>query len=473
MGAWFFFAALSVEIPGSGLREGVPKVNKKGSDPLWRVLQQTANVLAATDCGASGTDAVLRTPLAMRAAVQAQAFLAWRHWGHAQSVVNAMVAKPPSPWSIALLRLGIVLLADASSGRSHFTLVDQVVEACKRMRVQARYANLLNAVLRGYLRERDSIELRMQNEPVAKWNFPAWWVNRVRKDYPDAWESILWESNRAAPMVLRVNRRFGSSADYANALAARGLAAHCQDLQAIVMDRPVAVNTLPGFEQGYVSVQDSAAQMAVQLLLGDFPVPKGRSLRVLDACAAPGGKTLHLAEFGNVDVLALEIDPERAQRIGDNLRRAEAGGLADSGASVTIKVGSALEPQAWWDGGLFDAILLDAPCTASGIVRRHPDIRWLRRESDIEQLSAVQAGMLNQLWPLLKQGGRFLYSTCSVFQREGEEQARAFMLRHADASRLPAPGHILPHTTSAGVGQGGEGAAPDRDGFFLSLFEKL
>jgi 16S rRNA (cytosine967-C5)-methyltransferase len=221
------------------------------------------------------------------------------------------------------------------------------------------------------------------------------------------------------------------------------------------------VHDVPGFDTGGVSVQDAAAQLAAPLLLEGLD--KGGSLRILDACAAPGGKTAHLLELADAHVIALDIDPARCERIHDNLRR--------QGLQAQVVAGDAAQPSGWWDKQPFDAILLDAPCTASGIVRRHPDVRWLRRESDIAQLAALQARLLAVLWPLLRPGGRLLYCTCSVFRAEGEAQVQTFLAHNTEAVLRPAPGHLLPQSRA------NDDAVPDNlkgdhDGFFYALLEK-
>jgi 16S rRNA (cytosine967-C5)-methyltransferase len=227
------------------------------------------------------------------------------------------------------------------------------------------------------------------------------------------------------------------------------------------------VQQLPGFADGDVSVQDAAAQLAAPLLLDGLAAPAaGATLRVLDACAAPGGKTAHLLEHAGdtpIEVTALEVDVQRSRRIGETLARL--------GLEARVVVADAGRPAEWWDGRHFDAILLDAPCTASGIVRRHPDVRWLRRESDTAQLALQQAMLLAALWPLLKPGGRLLYCTCSVFREEGAHQIDAFLAHNTDARFKPSPGHLLPQNrgNARGVPDNDLG---DHDGFFYALLEK-
>jgi 16S rRNA (cytosine967-C5)-methyltransferase len=263
-------------------------------------------------------------------------------------------------------------------------------------------------------------------------------------------------------MTLRVNARKAAPAQYLSMLSAAGTAASALGEQGVVLDRPRPVHEVPGFADGVVSVQDAAAQWAAPMLLRGLNIP-ARPLRILDACAAPGGKAAHLLELADAQVTALDIDPARCERIRETLGRL--------GFEARVIAGDAGQPSAWWDGQPFDAILLDAPCTASGIVRRHPDVRWLRRESDIAQLAKLQARLLAVLWPLIAPGGRLLYCTCSVFRAEGETQAQTFVAHNKDASLRPGPGHLLPQTGAKadGVPDNLEG---DHDGFYYALFEK-
>lgn len=235
----------------------------------------------------------------------------------------------------------------------------------------------------------------------------------------------------------------------------------------MVLVKAQSVPSLPGFAEGHFSVQDAAAQLAAPLLVeGLVPLPGSGRLNLLDACAAPGGKTAHLLELVDADVTALDIDARRCERIGQNLQRL--------GLQANVVVGDAGQPEKWWDGRLFDAILLDAPCTASGIVRRHPDVRWLRRPTDIAQLAALQAQLLQTLWPLLRPGGRLVYCTCSVFKAEGQTQIETFVTRHTDAVLMPSPGHLLPQSsaTSPTGPTLPDNLAGEHDGFYYTLLEK-
>jgi len=306
---------------------------------------------------------------------------------------------------------------------------------------------------------------RAQTNPLARWNHPAWWVQRVQADWPDQWQAILGASAHAAPMVLRVNARWGSAQSYLALLQQTGLSGHLVGLHGVVLDAACAVQKLPGFDQGWVSVQDAGAQLAAPLLLSAGVARHAPAApRVLDACAAPGGKTAHLLELSNAEVTALDVDPQRCARIHQNLERLH--------LQARVICADAGDVAAWWDGQSFDAILLDAPCTASGIVRRHPDIVWLRRPADVSQLAAQQAQLLARLWPLLRPQGHLLYCTCSVFRAEGSHQIEAFLRRNTDARLCPSPGHLLPSGRAEGASAHDNGADV-HDGFFYALLQKI
>jgi 16S rRNA (cytosine967-C5)-methyltransferase len=301
----------------------------------------------------------------------------------------------------------------------------------------------------------------------------VWWVQRLQADWPAHWQALLAQANTHPPMTLRVNARRGSGADYAARLTGLGLAARVLPGpalagQAVVLARPCPVAQLPGFAEGEVSVQDAAAQRAASLLLGDGADRLPAGARVLDACAAPGGKAAQLLERAELDLLALDSDALRLARVRETLARLRLPG--DTGARVEVRAGDARRPADWWDGRPFDAILLDAPCTASGIVRRHPDVRWLRRPSDIAALAATQAQLLAALWPLLAPGGRLLYATCSIFKAEGEQQVDAFLQRLGPGAAVrdgTTPGHLLPLADNSGPLP-----TPLADGFFYALLRK-
>ncbi len=430
--------------------------------PLARVLGNAADAVAAMRAGASLTEALERCPADARPATQALAFHAMRWLGSAETLRQALVPKPPSPDVDALLLTTLALLWPAGEPPyAEHTLVDQAVAAMRKR--SPHHGGLINAVLRRFLRERDALVASALRKPLARYNHPAWWVVRLKADWPERWEQILDADNTRPPMTLRVNARRSSAAAYVERLAASGMPARALAGQAVVLDRPVPVTRLPGFAEGDVSVQDAAAQRAVQLLLDAC---LGPGARVLDACAAPGGKTAQWLEGADVDLTAIDSSAIRLARVGDTLERL--------GLTATTLAADAGNPAAWWNGVPFDAILLDAPCSASGIVRRHPDVRWLRRATDIGALVKIQARLLDALWPLLKPGGKLLYCTCSVFKDEGQQQIDAFLQRNRDARHAQqphAPGHLLPLPDNRTPPRP-DGHAAVGDGFFLALIDK-
>ena len=430
--------------------------------PLARLLNHTADAVQAVRAGQSLNVALANCPAAARPGTQALSFHALRWLGAAQALRTQLAPKAPPPNVDALLLTALALLwPQAQAPYTEHTLVDQAVDAARR---RARpSAAFVNAVLRRFLRERDTLVAVALRDPVARFNHPRWWIDRLQADWPNHWQAILDADNQHPPMSLRVNARRGDAAAYVLRLAAQGLAAEAIGAQAVVLGQPCPVTQLPGFAQGDVSVQDVAAQRAAPLLIGAGLAP---GARVLDACAAPGGKTAHLLELAELDVLALDSDPARLTRVHETLAR-----LGLAARTVAADAG---DPAAWWDGRRFDAILLDAPCSAAGIVRRHPDVRWLRRPSDIAALAATQARLLDALWPLLAPGGRLLYCTCSVFKAEGQDQIDAFLQRQPGAGLAagPAsPGHLLPLPDNRAERSVHEIRAA-ADGFFYALIEK-
>ena len=435
-----------------------------GAIPLWRLLQAAASCLMAVRGGRSGTAALEQIEPALRPAVQALSFQVWRSLARADNLRRLLAQRAPPPQADALLCVVLALAWDESQAPyPSFTLVDQAVEAAKRHAATRAQAGFINGCLRRFLRERDALVARSDQDPVARWNHPAWWIARVRQDHPQQWQQILQADRSHAPMTLRVNVRRCSQADCLAQLQAEGIAAVAVGASGIRLARPMPVPRIPGFDAGRVSVQDAAAQQAAPLLLHGLVPPPGRPLRILDACAAPGGKTAHLLESADCTVTALDVDPARCARIHQTLERL--------GLQADVRAADAAQPASWWQGEPFDAILLDAPCTASGIVRRHPDVPWLRRASDVDQLAQLQARLLAALWPLLAPGGRMLYCTCSVFRAEGDIQIQTFVERNTDAALLPSPGHLLPRSAGidAAVPDNGDG---DHDGFFYALLEK-
>lgn len=430
--------------------------------PLWRLLLAAAEVVAAVRGGISTTAAMAAMEPGLRPGTQALAFQALRNLGRAEALRQLLARRPPPPQADALLCTALALgWREADAPYEVFTLVDQAVEAAKRSSGSRAQASFINACLRRFLRERDTLVAATDGNPAAMWNHPRWWIDRLKKEHPQQWEAILTANDAQAPMTLRVNVRKSSPAHYLSRLSAAGIDAAPLGEHGVVLARPRPVHEVPGFDEGVVSVQDAAAQLAAPLLLRGLA--QHAAPAILDACAAPGGKTAHLLELGDAQVTALDIDPARCARIHETLGRL--------GLQARVIAADAGQPAAWWDGRLFDAILLDAPCTASGIVRRHPDVRWLRRESDIAQLAAQQGRLLAVLWPLLKPAGRLLYCTCSVFRAEGELQAQTFLAHNKDAVLRPAPGHLLPRTGAKGNAVQ-DNLQGDHDGFYYALLEK-
>ena len=452
--------------------------------PLWRQLHAVSGVVLAVRDGRSWTTAQLAIEPTLRPGVQALSFAVLRHYGTAMALRALLAPRPPSPAADALLCSVLALaltpqtdsdaVTTAHTGAKYeaHTLVNQAVEAAKRNPATKAQASFINACLRRFLRERDTLLTKALQEPQGQHNHPLWWIERLKNDYPVQWQSILQASAYAAPLTLRVNLDQTTAHDYQEVLNAQSIGFSAVAHSGLELTQSAYVPGLPGYAKGWFSVQDAAAQLAAPLLLDAAFIErtdtKLKPLRVLDACAAPGGKTAHLLEYAaaggkSVEVVALDVDATRCLRIHDNLERLK--------LSAQVLTADAAQPNVWWDGAPFDAILLDAPCSASGIVRRHPDIRWLRRESDIAQLAQLQNALLKALWPLLATGGHLLYCTCSVFKAEGQAQIQTFLAHHSTATLRPSPGHLLPQSpphaeTMQDNHLGGH------DGFFYALLQK-
>jgi 16S rRNA (cytosine967-C5)-methyltransferase len=442
--------------------------------PLWRQLQSTANVLLAVRSGESGTSALKQVEVSLRPGVQALSFHVWRWLGTAEIIKSYLAKRAPPPQADALLCVALAILCGESAGLHYeaFTLVDQAVEAAKRHPNTNASSSFINACLRRFLREKEALTQKALTHPVGQWNHPQWWIKRLKIDHPNAWQAILQSNNTHAPLSLRVNTKKSSVAGYLIAYDAINSAANTVVKQVgefgVSFSKAIPVHEILGFDDGMVSVQDAAAQLAAPLLLNGMNL--NSKSRILDACAAPGGKTAHLLEIVDCEVVALDIDVVRCDLIHQNLNRV--------GLSAQVMVADAAKPDTWFDpkkDALFDAILLDAPCTASGIVRRHPDIRWLRRETDIAQLAEIQRRLLDTLWKLVKPGGRLLYCTCSVFKAEGHYQVALFTSNNGNAKLLSSPGHLIPKNSAKnGIVADNERSneLTNHDGFFYALFEK-
>ncbi len=378
------------------------------------------------------------------AAIQDMCYAVLREYGTLSAIRDRLLSKPLSDRMIASLLVVALRQLRAHPEAAH-TIVNEGVEAAAAMRPWAR--GLVNAVLRSYLRQ-DS--LFVPQDPVALWNYPQWWIAEVESAYPDQWQNILTAGNRHPPMTLRINARCSDVASYLARLQEAGIVARQIGPLALQLEHPVAVSRLPGFAAGLVSVQDAGAQLAAELL----DVRDGQ--RVLDACAAPGGKTGHILERVEANLTALDSDAGRLQRVRDNLLRL--------GLTAELQPGDAGKPDDWWDGVPYDRILADVPCSASGVVRRHPDIKWLRRAQDIDRFATQQALILCQLWRCLAAGGKLLYVTCSIFPKENQDRINAFLAKHDNARQIPlqgewmTAGQLLPND--------------NHDGFFYALLEK-
>ncbi len=395
----------------------------------------------------------------MRAPVQAILYESIRKNALIDAIINRLASREPSPEVRCLLEVSFTALLMGQY--SDFTVADQAVAAAKSIPATAPASGFINALIRNFLRQKDALLDELMEDESVRFNAPQWWIDRVKAAAPERWESVLTLVNSHPPMTLRVNRRLTTPEAYLEELKAAGLDARQTGPEAITLTTPVNTQKLPGFNEGLVSVQDAGTQLAADLL----PIQAGD--RVLDACAAPGGKTCHLLERYDCDVTALEIDAKRAERISENLKRLK--------LEATLKVTDALALNKWWDRKPFDAILLDAPCTASGVVRRQPDTPWLRRESDVASLARQQRALMDGLWPVLKSGGHMLYATCSIFPEEGKVQVREFLSRHEDArivgtakvkqgmiTLLPDEHDWQPEDDLPGV----------HDGFFYALLRK-
>lgn len=386
----------------------------------------------------------LETP-GERGALQDIVYGSLRQLGKLDAWLDALLERPLTDPQLGwLLKVALYQLA-FTRAPAHAVVHNAVTAAGEGWR-----RGLANAVLRNFQRRRAELEKVASDQPRARWSHPDWWMARLQAEHPDRWQAILEASLRHPPFTLRVNCRWGDAATYVHTLAEAGLPARQIGPDAVTLDKAVSVHSLPGFDAGQVSVQDAGAQWAARLL------DARAGERVLDACAAPGGKSGHILERAEVELSALDIDATRLARVQDNLDRLQ--------LHATLIEGDAAQPEAWWDGRPFDRILADVPCSASGVVRRNPDIKWLRRPDDIARFAAQQAVMLESLWRLLAPGGTLLYATCSIFDAENDGQVRAFLARHTqDAERCP-----LPEPLSDGV------LLPDaeHDGFFYALLRK-
>lgn len=392
-----------------------------------------------------------------RALLSASLFEATRWWLRLDGALAELLEKPLPPKARDVRALLVVALAQIDAlEMPDYAVVASCVDAARTLG-HANYAGLVNALLRRFARERAALDAKLDRDPVTGTAHPHWLIDALRSDWPDDFGAMLDADNCEAPLTLRVNRRRADRASMLKQLADAGVAARAHDelADAIMLDESADVTRLPGFADGLFSVQDGAAQRVADVLdLRD-------GIRVLDACAAPGGKAAHVLERADVELVALDRDPARLPRIAENLARL--------GLRADIREGDATVPKPWWDGRPFDRILLDAPCSATGIIRRQPDVKLHRRAADIAPLAATQKRLLEALWPLLAPGGRLVYATCSVLRAENEAVLAAFRADREDAHRVDVPAAF---GRAAGDGRQNLPGAGGMDGFYYAIVEK-
>lgn len=430
---------------------------------LLRAAEVIASVIAGhnLDAGLAACWQAHDFSTGQRGAVQDLAYGTLRQYGRGDFLLSRLLRSPlPEAQgnSAARLQRALLLVAlyllETRPADAH-TTVDQAVNAAASVD-QGQFRALTNAVLRNRLRREAELLTAVAVDPAACHQHPRWWIARIQSAYPEHWQNMLAVGNSHPPMTLRVNRRRTDGEAYLALLHATGIAARLLERNghAILLEHPQGIAKLPGFHEGLVSVQDWGAQRAAPLLDAQ------PGMRVLDACAAPGGKTTHLLELADIDLLALDLEPARVARIVDNLARL--------GLRAEVTAADCRLPNNWWDSRPFERILADVPCSASGVVRRHPDSKWLRREADIAGFARNQAGILDALWHVLAPGGKMLYCTCSLFPEENQLQIARFAANHADALQLPlgneeaqaeSPGwQLLPQA--------------EQDGFYYALLQK-
>jgi 16S rRNA (cytosine967-C5)-methyltransferase len=435
------------------------------SPPLAEVLALAVQVWRAFIAGRSLDRALAEAVVAdggrLRAAVQDVSYTAVRRRAFCEHVIVELAQRPPADDVRALLCVALPQLLN--DRHAAYAVVDQAVTAARANRATAYAAGFVNALLRNFLRQQSGIVARLNRNDVVRYNAPSWWIDQVRAAEPQLWSAVLEAGSSAPPLVVRVNSARVPVGEYLQQLRTLGMDATRVGVQAVWIHEPRPVGQIPGFNEGMVSVQDAGAQLAAPWL----EVRDG--MRVLDACAAPGGKTAHLAELAELDLTAIEADAARATRIKENLDRV--------GRPARILVADARDPSKWWDRVSFDRILLDAPCTGSGVVRRHPDIPWVRRKADVAHLATLQRQLLDALWPLLGVGGRLLYVVCSVFPEEGREQIESVVARLPGATVRLLPGgspmvQLLPIASESVAWEAGWPWPTRHDGFFYALLEK-
>ena len=386
-----------------------------------------------------------------RGAIQDISYGVLRFYGQLDTLLSLLLKKPIKKEDVrCLLLVGLYQLQYSKA--ASYAVVNYAVSASLSLSYGKGAKGLINAVLREFIRQRETLLITANTKEVGKYSHPQWWIDKLRNQYPRDYSAVLEASNQRPPMTLRVNQKKIGVLEYLGQLNDHNFSAQVTSNNALILEHSITVEKLPGFTAGMVSVQDAGAQLAAEFL----DVHDG--MRILDACAAPGGKSGHLLELADIDLTTLDNSPARLALVKQNFTR-----LAFK--KYRIVCGDASTPSEWWDGKLFDRILADVPCSASGVVRRHPDIKWLRRPSDIVQFSSIQQKILNALWQTLARDGKLLYVTCSIFFEENKLQVEEFLLHHSDARIVPLPmvealdGQLLPSS--------------QHDGFFYTLLQKI
>jgi 16S rRNA (cytosine967-C5)-methyltransferase len=375
-----------------------------------------------------------------------------RFYGEVNAYLTQLLEKPLSNTDINALLL-VALYQLLHDQADDFTVVNQAVKAAGN--AKPRWAkSLVNGVLRNFLRKKESLSTSIKTNEVALYSYPQWWINKLKQQYPDAWQAMLQAGNAHPPMTLRVNAKQSTAQAYVKLLTRQDITATALGSEAVMLSKPIPVEQITGFVDGVVSVQDYGAQLAAYLL------DVKPSMRLLDACSAPGGKTGHLLELAALELTALDNDAKRLDRVASNLTRLH--------LQADLQLGDAGK---WQTKQSFDRILADVPCTASGIVRRHVDIKWLRRESDIVSFTQQQAVILANLWHLLSKGGKLLYATCSVFAEENQQQIDRFLQLNTDAIQLPLA-LTDDRTENMTIQHGQLIPSSTHDGFFYALLQK-
>ena len=422
---------------------------------MQRIQLEAAKVVSKVVRGGRNLTEVLSESLRRQSSLTAQergalqdlCYGTLRYYARLAFVLDSLLERrvQESPLRCLLL-VALFQLQHTRAGQ--YAIVDQAVRATKNINSAA--SGLVNAVLRNFLRKQAALLEAADRSDESRYAYPQWWIDALKAQYGEQAAAVLEAGNRHPPMTLRVNARQTTAAEYLALLAAQDIAARLVEPDALILERPVAVERLPKFAEGWASVQDAGAQYAARLL----DVQDG--MRVLDACAAPGGKSAHLLESAHIELVSLDKEEERLKRVHENLQRLR--------LDAQVICGDAAAPEVWWDGKAFQRILADVPCSASGVVRRHPDIKWLRRPEDIDRFAAQQLQILNALWPLLARDGKLLYATCSIFARENQQVITAFLAQHSDGEwdTLSVPdmtdGQLLPND--------------EHDGFFYALLHK-